>query len=239
MDYSREIVKLRDVITIHQKIGGYSDGYCLPGTNDIFVYRHPNSLFFSVSHNEVFDKYYGVKNLVCSFAPKLMNANYLALLMNSDIMKILLVEKLNINRRMRLETIFSSIQLPSEEYDIQKAVGFLEIICQFLEKNEEEKLYTIEYPSLKMGLFHELAEAIADEILMDEQVRLFHLNFVSLWVDIYHSISVIEYTKGIDMMLSDVAMLQCIENAFDKLTGSRSELYSNLMRYRIVRTQKD
>ncbi len=238
MNYPREIVRLRDVVTIHKEVGGYSGGYCLQGTNDIFVYRHPNRMFFSISHNEVFDKYYGVDNLVCSFAPKLINANYLALLLNSDIMKILFVEKLNINKRMSLGTIFSSIQLPNEEYDVQNAVGFLEIICQFLEKNSEEKLYTIEYLSLKLGLFNELAEAIADEILMDEQVHLFNLNFIEPWLDIYKSISLVEYTKGVDMILSDVAMLQCTDIAFDKLTGARSELYSNLMRYRIVRIQK-
>lgn len=237
-DNTIEVVRLKDVVTFHRKVDGYSNGYCLSGENNVYIYLLSQSMFFGVAHVPTIDRMIGVQSLKYSFTPKHGNANYLALLLNSAIMRNIIAIKMREQKRVTISSVLSPIILPYKDLDVQKAVGFLEIIRQFLMQNEEYNLFTISYPSLKAGLFSELSGAIADELLLDEHISYYHLTFVQHWVEIYKDLPILEYTTGSNQMLSEVALLQCIEMAFDKLTEARSELYANLMRYRIVKTDK-
>lgn len=234
-----DVVRLRDLVTIHRKVDGYSEGYSLSGENDVYVYMRPTCLFFSVAHNPEFDKLYGTDHLICSFSPKLINANYLSLLLNGDVEKNYISQQMISSKRITIESIFSSILIPQQVAEVQKAVGLLEIMRQFLIQNGLNRIHTVTYSALKTGVCQELASAMADELLFDTRISANNLSFVQPWVDIYKNIPMFDLTQGANEMLSDISMLHCIEMAFEKIMEPRSELYSNLMRYRIVRSQKD
>lgn len=237
---SADMVRVGSVFTIHTKgIRGYTSKLSEQGKNDLFVYALPDKTFFSVTHTPDSDKRNGVHNLVCSMSPKAFNANYFALLLNSKRLNQYISNQQKVNKRVGLPYIISNIRVPSVEAEYQDAIGFLEITCQFLEMNVAEKLYTIEYPALKLGLFKELADAIADEVYETEQIRFFQLEFKHHWWLIYKSANIEQYANGVNRELGEVGLLKCIEALFEKLVAPRSELYANMMRYRIVRTIND
>lgn len=238
-DNAIPVVRLREIVTLHQNVGGYTDGYSLSGENDIYVYNLPQSIFFCVSHDPFIDKWIGTERLAYSFTHKQGNANYTALMLNSRILQKIIQNKMKERRQMSVDSLLSYIILPCNPKDVQDAIGFVEIVRQFFLKNEADNLFSIEYPSLKAGLFRELADAISCELLWTGGPNYLHLTFIQPWVEIYKSLPILEYTKGANLMISDVALLQCMEKAFDKLTEPRSELYANLMRFRIFRAQQD
>lgn len=235
IDYPIEVIRVRDAVTIHHKVGGYTNGYNIRGTNDVYVYRLPNKLFCSVQHSPIIDKWLGVHHLSCSFSPKSINANYLALLLNSDITEDLFKQLKENKLSISVDSFFSSLLVQNLERDIQDAVGFVEVMRQFLMQNDRDKVFNIAYPSLKLGLAHELADAIADEISQEELVKQYHLSFVQPWMEIYRNIPISDYTNGDNQTMTEVGLLHCIEMVYDKLTAPRNELYANLMRYRVVR----
>jgi len=237
---SADMVRVGSVFTIHTKgIVGYSNVINVKGSNDLFVYRMLDKTFFSVTHTPDSDKRNGVHNLICSMSPKSCNANYFALLLNSKHVQVTIESKHKENKRLGVPSIVSNIYVPVVEIEKQEAIGSLDVICQFLEMNAIEKVYTIEYPALKLGLFRELAEAIADEVYKTEQIKFFQLTFIHHWLLIYRSVNVEQYADGLKRELSEVGLLKCIEALFEKLVAPRSELYANLMRYRIVRSIND
>lgn len=235
IDYPIELIRVRDAVTIHQKVGGYTNGYNILGTNDVYVYWMPNKLFCGVQHSPIFDKWMGVHHLLCSFSPKNINGNYLALLLNSDITEDLLRQLKENKKKVSVDSFFSSLFVQNLERNIQDAVGFVEVMRQFLMQNDRDKVFNIAYPSLKLGMTHELADAIADEISQEEHVKQYNLTFVQPWMEIYRSIPISDYMNGVDQTLTEVDLLHCIEMVYGKLTAPRNELYANLMRYRIVR----
>lgn len=239
-DNSVDMVRVGSVFAIHTRgIGGYTSTLSERGQNDLFVYAMPDKIFFSVTRTPDSDKRYSARNLVCSMSPKAFNANYLALLLNSKRLNHYILNQQKINKRVGIPYIISNIRVPALEFEYQDAIGFLEIICQFLEMNAAEKLYTIEYSALKLGLFRELAEAIADEVYETEQIQLFQLTFKHHWLLICESVNVEQYADGAKRELGEVGLLKCIEVMFEKLVAPRSELYANMMRYRIVRSTND
>ena len=238
-DNAISVVRLREIVTLHQKVGGYTDGYSLSGENDIYVYNLPQSIFFCVSHDPFIDKWIGTERLAYSFTHKQGNANYTALMLNSNILQKIIQNKIKERKQMSIDSLLSYIMLPCNSKEVQDAIGFVEIVRQFFLKNEADNLFSIEYPSLKAGLFRELADAISCELLWSGGAQYFHRTFVQLWVEIYKSLPILEYTTGANQKISDVALIQCMEKAFDKITEPRSEIYANLMRFRILRSQHD
>ena len=238
-DKTIHVVRLREIVTLHQNVGGYTDGYCMSGENDIYVYNLPQSIFFCVSHDPFIDKWIGPERLAYSFTHKQGNANYTALMLNSKIIQKIIQNKKKERKQMSIDSLLSYIMLPCNPKEVQDAIGFVEIVRQFFLKNEADNLFSIEYPSLKAGLFRELADAISCELLWATGPQYLHLTFIQLWVEIYKSLPILEYTTGASQMISDVALIQCMEKAFEKLTEPKSELYANLMRFRIIRSLQD
>lgn len=235
IEYPIEVIKVRDAVTIHQKVGGYTNGYNIHGTNDVYVYWMPPKIFCGIQHSPIFDKWLGMHHLTRSFSPKNINANYLALLLNSDITEDLLRQFKKDKIRVSVDSFFSSLLVQNLEREIQDSVGFVEVMRQFLMQNDRDQVFNIAYPSLKLGMAHELADAIADEISQEEHIRQYNLAFIQPWMDIYRNIPISDYTNGENHKMSEIDLLYCIEMVYSKLTAPRNELYANLMRYRIVR----